>query len=183
MTHRDYIKSYQVSRTLHVRAQRVTGCILSNVNTPSMTPVIGQPQHENTQPIYQNSNVPTKPTAAKILGKVGESLSRICCVRPPVERFTFVDENANLGTVMRYEEIELRILLLCGSDLLESFCIPGLWNEADSQTGISCLFKVPKRAIHSHDHGGKFSPTPAFVSSPSSSSSPWGTLGKKHSGL
>lgn len=27
---------------------------------------------------------------AKILGKVGESLSRICCVRPPVERFTFV---------------------------------------------------------------------------------------------
>lgn len=27
--------------------------------------------------------------------------------------------------------LELRILLLCGSDLLESFCIPGLWNEAD----------------------------------------------------
>ncbi|KAM8949752.1 nicotinamide/nicotinic acid mononucleotide adenylyltransferase 2 isoform 2-T9 [Lycaon pictus] len=111
--------------------KRVTGCILSNVNTPSMTPVIGQPQNETPQPIYQNSNVSTKPTAAKILGKVGESLSRICCVRPPVERFTFVDENANLGTVMRYEEIELRILLLCGSDLLESFCIPGLWNEAD----------------------------------------------------
>ncbi|KAF7459944.1 hypothetical protein GHT09_019937 [Marmota monax] len=88
------------------RLQRVTGCILSNVNTPSMTPVIGQPQHETPQPIYQNNNnVPAKPTAAKILGKVGESLSRICCVRPPVERFTFVDENANLGTVMRYEEI------------------------------------------------------------------------------
>ncbi|GAB5583475.1 nicotinamide/nicotinic acid mononucleotide adenylyltransferase 2 isoform X1 [Prionailurus iriomotensis] len=85
--------------------KRVTGCILSNVNTPSMTPVIGQPQNETPQPIYQNSNVSTKPTAAKILGKVGESLSRICCVRPPVERFTFVDENANLGTVMRYEEI------------------------------------------------------------------------------
>ncbi|KAK2084649.1 hypothetical protein P7K49_037682 [Saguinus oedipus] len=84
---------------------RVTGCILSNVNTPSMTPVIGQPQNETPQPIYQNSNVTNKPTAAKILGKVGESLSRICCVRPPVERFTFVDENANLGTVMRYEEI------------------------------------------------------------------------------
>uniref|UniRef100_A0A5F9D9B6 Uncharacterized protein n=1 Tax=Oryctolagus cuniculus TaxID=9986 RepID=A0A5F9D9B6_RABIT len=111
--------------------KRVTGCILSNVSTPSMTPVIGQPQQETPQPAYQNSNVPAKPTAAKILGKVGESLSRICCVRPPVERFTFVDENANLGTVMRYEEIELRILLLCGSDLLESFCIPGLWNEAD----------------------------------------------------
>lgn len=70
---------------------------------------------------------------------------------------------------------ELRILLLCGSDLLESFCIPGLWNEADvsnqvtheqlgvgvgvrerpawlwllssspSKTGISSLLKVPKR--------------------------------------
>ncbi|KAB1263679.1 Nicotinamide/nicotinic acid mononucleotide adenylyltransferase 2, partial [Camelus dromedarius] len=61
------------------------------------------------------------------LGKGGANLSQICCVRPPVEHFTFVDENANLGTVMRYE-IELRILLLCGSDLLESFCIPGLWN-------------------------------------------------------
>ncbi|OXB84322.1 UNVERIFIED_CONTAM: hypothetical protein H355_007205 [Colinus virginianus] len=112
--------------------KRVTGCILSNVNTPSITPVIGQPQNESTQPIYQNNNVSNKPTAAKILGKVGESLSRICCVRPPMERFTFVDENANLGTVMRYEEIELRILLLCGSDLLESFCIPGLWNESDN---------------------------------------------------
>ncbi|XP_026524931.1 nicotinamide/nicotinic acid mononucleotide adenylyltransferase 2 [Notechis scutatus] len=111
--------------------KRVTGCILSNVNTPSLTPVIGQPQNETPQPIYQNSNLSNKPTAAKLLGKVGESLSRICCVRPPMERFTFVDENANLGTVMRYEEIELRILLLCGSDLLESFCIPGLWNEAD----------------------------------------------------
>ena len=31
---------------------------------------------------------------AKILGKVGESLSRICCVRPPVERFTFVGKGA-----------------------------------------------------------------------------------------
>lgn len=30
-----------------------------------MTPVIGQPQHENTQPIYQNSNVSSKPTAGK----------------------------------------------------------------------------------------------------------------------
>uniref|UniRef100_A0A8C9ND11 Nicotinamide nucleotide adenylyltransferase 2 n=1 Tax=Serinus canaria TaxID=9135 RepID=A0A8C9ND11_SERCA len=114
--------------------KRVTGCILSNVNTPSITPVIGQPQNESSQNIYQNNNsVSSKPTAAKILGKVGESLSRICCVRPPMERFTFVDENANLGTVMRYEEIELRILLLCGSDLLESFCIPGLWNEADME--------------------------------------------------
>uniref|UniRef100_A0A670K921 Nicotinamide nucleotide adenylyltransferase 2 n=1 Tax=Podarcis muralis TaxID=64176 RepID=A0A670K921_PODMU len=113
--------------------KRVTGCILSNVNTPSLTPVIGQPQNESPQPVYQNSNLSNKPTAAKFLGKVGESLSRICCVRPPMERFTFVDENANLGTVMRYEEIELRILLLCGSDLLESFCIPGLWNEADME--------------------------------------------------
>ncbi|EPY89576.1 hypothetical protein CB1_000092001 [Camelus ferus] len=51
---------------------RVTGCILSNVNTPSMTPVITQPQNETSQPIYQNSNVPTKPTAAKILGKHGD---------------------------------------------------------------------------------------------------------------
>ncbi|NWW02345.1 NMNA2 adenylyltransferase, partial [Oreocharis arfaki] len=114
--------------------KRVTGCILSNVNTPSITPVISQPQNESSQNIYQNNNnVSSKPTAAKILGKMGESLSRICCVRPPMERFTFVDENANLGTVMRYEEIELRILLLCGSDLLESFCIPGLWNEADME--------------------------------------------------
>lgn len=31
---------------------------------------------------------------------------------------------------------ELRILLLCGSDLLESFCIPGLWNEADVSSKV-----------------------------------------------
>lgn len=31
---------------------------------------------------------------------------------------------------------ELRILLLCGSDLLESFCIPGLWNEADVSSQV-----------------------------------------------
>ncbi|XP_073756237.1 nicotinamide/nicotinic acid mononucleotide adenylyltransferase 2 isoform X3 [Callorhinus ursinus] len=101
--------------------KRVTGCILSNVNTPSMTPVVGQPQNETPQPIYQNSNVSSKPTA---------------------------DENANLGTVMRYEEIELRILLLCGSDLLESFCIPGLWNEADMEVivGDFGIVVVPRDA-------------------------------------
>lgn len=38
---------------------------------------------------------------------------------------------------------ELRILLLCGSDLLESFCIPGLWNEAD----------VSSKAMGSHTTG------------------------------
>lgn len=37
---------------------------------------------------------------------------------------------------------ELRILLLCGSDLLESFCIPGLWNEAD----VSHYHWAPLRA-------------------------------------
>nr|XP_035932494.1 nicotinamide/nicotinic acid mononucleotide adenylyltransferase 2 isoform X3 [Halichoerus grypus] len=101
--------------------KRVTGCILSNVNTPSMTPVVGQPHNETPQPIYQNSNVSSKPTA---------------------------DENANLGTVMRYEEIELRILLLCGSDLLESFCIPGLWNEADMEVivGDFGIVVVPRDA-------------------------------------
>ncbi|KAF6075323.1 nicotinamide nucleotide adenylyltransferase 2 [Phyllostomus discolor] len=86
--------------------KRVTGCILSNVNTPSMTPVIGQPQNDNPQPIYQNNNVPAKPTA------------------------------------------ELRILLLCGSDLLESFCIPGLWNEADMEVivGDFGIVVVPRDA-------------------------------------
>lgn len=38
-----------------VPLQRVTGCILSNVNTPSTTPVIGQPQNE-TSTIYQNTD-------------------------------------------------------------------------------------------------------------------------------
>ncbi|KAF0046437.1 hypothetical protein F2P81_000070 [Scophthalmus maximus] len=132
--------------------KRVTGCILSNVNTPSTTPVIGQPQNQ-TPPIYQNHNsMNHKPTAIKVWGKLGESLGKICCVRPHIDRFTFVDENANLGTAMRYEEIvnagllrtclsppaclssvELRILLLCGSDLLESFCIPGLWKDSDME--------------------------------------------------
>ncbi|TWW73230.1 nicotinamide/nicotinic acid mononucleotide adenylyltransferase 2 [Takifugu rubripes] len=111
--------------------KRVTGCILSNVNTPSMTPVIGQPQNQ-PPPLYQ-SNINHSPTAMKLFGKLGESLGKICCVRPHIERFTFVDENANLGPAMKYEEIELRIFLLCGSDLLESFCIPGLWKDSDME--------------------------------------------------
>nr|ADO27934.1 nicotinamide mononucleotide adenylyltransferase 2 [Ictalurus furcatus] len=125
--------------------KRVTGCILSNVNTPSTTPVIGQPQN-TTSPIYQNRNTANKPSAVKLWGKMSESLGKICCVRPHVERFTFVDENANLGTAVRYEEIELRILLLCGSDLLESFCIPGLWNESDMEVivGDFGIVAVPR---------------------------------------
>ncbi|XP_069798459.1 nicotinamide/nicotinic acid mononucleotide adenylyltransferase 2 [Narcine bancroftii] len=128
--------------------KRVTGCILSNVNSPA-TPVIGQPQN-GRRTIYQNSTITNnKPTAVRILGKVGESLGKICCVRPHVERFTFVDENANLGTAMRYEEIELRILLLCGSDLLESFCIPGLWNEVDVEVivGDFGIVVVPRDSV------------------------------------
>uniref|UniRef100_A0A8C5QJM3 Nicotinamide/nicotinic acid mononucleotide adenylyltransferase 2 n=1 Tax=Leptobrachium leishanense TaxID=445787 RepID=A0A8C5QJM3_9ANUR len=100
--------------------KRVTGCILSNVNTPSVTPVISQSLNQSTQPVYQNSNLSNKPTAGK-------------CLKALILSFLSTDENANLGTVMRYEEIELRILLLCGSDLLESFCIPGLWNESDME--------------------------------------------------
>ncbi|XP_019730510.1 nicotinamide/nicotinic acid mononucleotide adenylyltransferase 2 [Hippocampus comes] len=113
--------------------KRVTGCILSNVNTPSSTPVIGQPQTQ-APPIYQNhNNLNHKTTSVKLWGKLNESLAKVCCVRPHMERFTFIDENANLGPAMTYEEIELRILLLCGSDLLESFCIPGLWKDSDME--------------------------------------------------
>ncbi|XP_072298030.1 nicotinamide/nicotinic acid mononucleotide adenylyltransferase 2 [Eucyclogobius newberryi] len=118
--------------------KRVTGCILSNINTPSSTPVINQlsqPQPQTqTTPMYQNhGNMNHKPTAIKLWGKISENLGKICCVRPHIDHFTFVDENANLGTALRYEEIELRILLLCGSDLLESFCIPGLWKDNDME--------------------------------------------------
>uniref|UniRef100_A0A673ZGY8 Nicotinamide-nucleotide adenylyltransferase n=1 Tax=Salmo trutta TaxID=8032 RepID=A0A673ZGY8_SALTR len=82
-------------------------------------------------------------------GKMSESLGKICCVRPHIDRFTFVDENANLGTAMRYEEIELRILLLCGSDLLESFCIPGLWKDSDMEVivGDFGIVVVPRDGV------------------------------------
>ncbi|XP_056149641.1 nicotinamide/nicotinic acid mononucleotide adenylyltransferase 2 [Lampris incognitus] len=129
--------------------KRVTGCILSNVNTPSTTPMITQPQNQ-APPIFQNHNNMThKPTAVKLWGKMSENLGRICCVRPHVERFTFVDENANLGTAVRYEEIELRILLLCGSDLLESFCIPGLWKDSDMEVivGDFGIVVVPRDGV------------------------------------
>ncbi|XP_047445336.1 nicotinamide/nicotinic acid mononucleotide adenylyltransferase 2-like [Mugil cephalus] len=123
---------------------------LSNVNTPSTTPVIGQPQNQ-APPIYQNHNNMNhnKPTAVKLWGKISESLGKICCVHPHIERFTFVDENANLGTAMRYEEIELRILLLCGSDLLESFCIPGLWKDSDMEVivGDFGIVVVPRDGV------------------------------------
>lgn len=45
---------------------------------------------------------------------------------------------------------ELRILLLCGSDLLESFCIPGLWNEAD----VSSKVTTPRAAAMGKDGRG-----------------------------
>lgn len=45
------------------RSQRVTGCILSNVNTPSLMPVIGQPQNQ-APPIYR-SNIKHTPTASE----------------------------------------------------------------------------------------------------------------------
>ncbi|XP_061586899.1 nicotinamide/nicotinic acid mononucleotide adenylyltransferase 2 [Cololabis saira] len=139
--------------------KRVTGCILSNVSTPSSPPVIGQPQNQNqtqnqsqnqTPAIYQNhQNLNHKPSAVKLWGKISENLGRICCVRPHMDRFTFVDENANLGTTMRYEEIELRILLLCGSDLLESFCIPGLWKDSDMEVivGDFGIVVVPRDGV------------------------------------
>ncbi|RLW06022.1 hypothetical protein DV515_00005029 [Chloebia gouldiae] len=130
---------------MYLSQKRVTGCILSNVNTPSITPVIGQPQNESSQNIYQNNNnVSSKPTAAKILGKVGESLSRICCVRPPMERFTFVDENANLGTVMRYEEIgkytaplHIAPTPLGECCMLGSICMAALAHTGSSHLGAS----------------------------------------------
>uniref|UniRef100_A0A3Q2GI12 Nicotinamide-nucleotide adenylyltransferase n=1 Tax=Cyprinodon variegatus TaxID=28743 RepID=A0A3Q2GI12_CYPVA len=114
--------------------KRVTGCILSNVNTPSTTPVIGQPQNQ-TPPIYQDHNdMNHKPTAIKLWGKISENLGKICCVRPNMERFTFV---------------ELRILLLCGSDLLESFCIPGLWKDSDMEVivGDFGIVVVPRDGV------------------------------------
>uniref|UniRef100_A0A8K9UVQ8 Nicotinamide-nucleotide adenylyltransferase n=1 Tax=Oncorhynchus mykiss TaxID=8022 RepID=A0A8K9UVQ8_ONCMY len=85
----------------------------------------------------------------KLWGKMSESLGKICCVRPHIDRFTFVDENANLGPAMRYEEIELRILLLCGSDLLESFCIPGLWKDSDMEVivGDFGIVVVPRDGV------------------------------------
>lgn len=67
--------------------QRVTGCILSNVSTPSTTPVIGQPQNQ-TQTIYQNhNNMNHKPTAGEspasggrecLWQHVGASWSELC---------------------------------------------------------------------------------------------------------
>lgn len=49
----------------------------------------GWPKHLHELVTQFLINLPSS-LLAKILGKVGESLSRICCVRPPMERFTFV---------------------------------------------------------------------------------------------
>ncbi|CAM9585247.1 nicotinamide/nicotinic acid mononucleotide adenylyltransferase 2 [Lampetra fluviatilis] len=124
--------------------KRVTGCILSNVNSPS-SPVIKQP-HNETRPATQDDNsLPLqKSTPGKLISKFGESIGKVCCLRPKADLFPYIDENANLGNSVRYEEIELRIMLLCGSDLLESFSIPGLWNDDDlkvilAEFGVVCV--------------------------------------------
>lgn len=58
-----------------------------------------------------------------------------CCVYPLSERKTshYCVWCCFMGWCVTVIVVcsELRILLLCGSDLLESFCIPGLWNESD----------------------------------------------------
>uniref|UniRef100_A0A6Q2XQ03 Nicotinamide/nicotinic acid mononucleotide adenylyltransferase 2 n=1 Tax=Esox lucius TaxID=8010 RepID=A0A6Q2XQ03_ESOLU len=122
--------------------KRVTGCILSNVNTPSSTPVIGQPRNDTQNTIYQNHNTNNnKPTATKLWGKMSESLGKICCVRPHIDRFTFF--------LLSVYVPELRILLLCGSDLLESFCIPGLWKDSDMEVivGDFGIVVVPRDGV------------------------------------
>uniref|UniRef100_A0A8C4Q4S8 Nicotinamide/nicotinic acid mononucleotide adenylyltransferase 2 n=1 Tax=Eptatretus burgeri TaxID=7764 RepID=A0A8C4Q4S8_EPTBU len=122
--------------------KRVMGCILSNVNSPS-SPIVAQPHTEaqvNTIQLDQNHKV----MPGKLLSKLGESVSRVCCFHPRSDVFPYIDENANLGSTVRYEEIELRIMLLCGSDLLESFSIPGLWKDEDlrvilGEFGLVCV--------------------------------------------
>uniref|UniRef100_A0A8C3G0Y3 Nicotinamide/nicotinic acid mononucleotide adenylyltransferase 2 n=1 Tax=Cyclopterus lumpus TaxID=8103 RepID=A0A8C3G0Y3_CYCLU len=113
---------------------------LMKVRTVSLSICLSGPRGgPDQEPVGYSSGVRPRRGACrrasgvKLWGKVSESFGKICCVRPHLDRFTFVDENANLGTAMRYEEIELRILLLCGSDLLESFCIPGLWKDSDME--------------------------------------------------
>uniref|UniRef100_A0A8C7IJL1 Nicotinamide/nicotinic acid mononucleotide adenylyltransferase 2 n=1 Tax=Oncorhynchus kisutch TaxID=8019 RepID=A0A8C7IJL1_ONCKI len=127
--------------------KRVTGCILSNVNTPSTTPVIGQPQNKTQTAIYQNHNtVNNKPTAIKLWGKMSESLGKICCVRSYLIQL-FVCWVSNFCLPLYCPE--LRILLLCGSDLLESFCIPGLWKDSDMEVivGDFGIVVVPRDGV------------------------------------
>lgn len=58
---------------------------------------------------------------------------------------------------------ELRILLLCGSDLLESFCIPGLWNEADVSSRVTA---APHTAALGRMGRGHLVPAFAFSTPP-----------------
>lgn len=36
-------------------------------------------------------------------------------------------------------EEQPRLLLLCGGDLLETFSVPGLWQEKDVSLAVQCL--------------------------------------------
>ena len=60
------------------------------------------------------------PTCGQLLGAPGKKAGVTCFPRLRLLPLQTLSPSS-----------ELRILLLCGSDLLESFCIPGLWNEAD----------------------------------------------------
>uniref|UniRef100_UPI00358FC6CE nicotinamide/nicotinic acid mononucleotide adenylyltransferase 2-like isoform X2 n=1 Tax=Myxine glutinosa TaxID=7769 RepID=UPI00358FC6CE len=121
--------------------KQMSGCIFSDVGTPTdyQPGIIRQP----SLPI-QHSLSPSKPTPGKIMSKIGDDIGHVCCYRTRMQPFTFVDENANMGTVFRYEELDIRVMLLCGSDTLLSFCIPGLWAAPDVKVilgdfGVVCV--------------------------------------------
>ncbi|XP_032832407.2 nicotinamide/nicotinic acid mononucleotide adenylyltransferase 2-like isoform X1 [Petromyzon marinus] len=141
--------------------KQMSGCIFCDVTSPvaaasapaasarrgrgDAAPPQGSVGHQPAPRGPSGPGLPAgKPTPGKILDNLGGNLTVMCCSRPDTDAFSFIDENANMGNVLRYEEIDMRVMLLCGSDLLESFCIPNLWSEKDLKSilgdfGLVCV--------------------------------------------
>ncbi|XP_061434836.1 nicotinamide/nicotinic acid mononucleotide adenylyltransferase 2-like isoform X2 [Lethenteron reissneri] len=141
--------------------KQMSGCIFCDVTSPvaaAAAPAASARQGQGDaappqgsvghQPAPRGPSPPSlpagKPTPGTILNNLGGNLTVMCCSRPETDAFSFIDENANMGNVLRYEEIDMRVKLLCGSDLLESFCIPNLWSEKDLKSilgdfGLVCV--------------------------------------------
>ncbi|CAN0354568.1 unnamed protein product [Lampetra fluviatilis] len=126
--------------------KQMSGCIFCDVTSPvaaaAAPAASARPGQGDAAP--PQGSVGHQPAPRKILNNLGGNLTVMCCSRPETDVFSFIDENANMGNVLRYEEIDMRVKLLCGSDLLESFCIPNLWSEKDLKSilgdfGLVCV--------------------------------------------
>eukprot|EP00762_Andalucia_godoyi_P000788 ANDGO_03687.mRNA.1 Nicotinamide/nicotinic acid mononucleotide adenylyltransferase len=108
---------------------------------------------ESLQSEYQRTRVVLEHIERRVNGSVALSAG------PPTSNSSAVDARQLDGSHQEDCPKRIRVLLLCGSDLLESFMTPGVWNPSDVLSilrdfGVVCIQREgvdPFRIIHESD--------------------------------